>query len=257
MNKVKISTSDYFAKDVRIKTSISLLACLSYNNIKALLDNSYDFQAILLSRMSELNSEIKQLSDILLDAILDNYVYSLTKEINKNNNFTLPTEKINNIKSIVNNVNAAAEQYMKHLELKYDLKEGELALGELPTQLELELSQSENYSKEIFDFIQSKNLFNSVLTALKYDSEELQQLIKTDSTTYASFVVKSKNIIAKYQDILNSVISTFEQTEHLIDACNIAIFIWINVCNSDEKMLAKLLSKKYIDIRDDIMQLIE
>ncbi|MCX8074107.1 MAG: hypothetical protein N2749_00785 [Clostridia bacterium] len=257
MEKLKISVSDFYAKDARIKTAISLLSCLSYNNIKSLLNSSYEFQSVLLSKISEINSEIYQLTNMFLESICDNYICILANEIEKNSRVTLPVEKINNIKDIINNVNSAAEQYMKNLELTYELKEGELTLSETQSKLELELLQSENYSKEIFNFIQSKNLLNSILSTLKYDSDEMQQLVKIESTTSATFVSKSRDIIYKYENILNSTLSIFNQAEYLTDSCKIALYIWINICNSSKENLKKFLDKKYSEIRDSVMSFIE
>jgi hypothetical protein len=257
MNTIKISYTTVEGKDTCIKTAVSILKSLPYPSIKTLISNVYEFQSILLGRISEMTSEILQLVDSSLDVMIDNYVDVLCREIITNNKHTISADKIDSFRAIINSISKSAETYMGKLQSIYDLQPGELTLSSNGTKTERDLVQSENYSQDIFYFIQSKNLMNTTLSALQYDADKTDKLLGLESTTYFTFVNKTKDIIQRYMDILQDIINMDNQTQQMIDACNLSMFIWNNICNANKEKLIIFLDRKYDEIKSDVLPHIE
>jgi len=256
MPQITITATEPNSVDYCIRTSLSILGCLKYSDIKVLMEETYGFDCIIVSKISVLNTETIKAIDNSLEMMADNYVDKMKQKVQDINDYTLPSANIDIYKSIVDSVTLSALKYMDQLQKVNDISVSILDLSDTLNTTEQNLQKQEDISVDIFNFIESKNLMNSTLSSLKYDSDKLKELVSSEATTYITFISNTQDIINKYCSLLQDTINMDIQAQQIIDACKLALYIQGNTCNASQEKLEIFLARKYQDIKQDVVLLL-
>lgn len=257
LGTITLSSNNEDYKIQCVKISLSFLNSLEPSKIITMSNILKELDAIVLSRMSQLNRDMEILLSNIVDVVKDNYIDACHNNIEDLNLNGMSSDKITEFQRDISDIREQVVYYSNIVKGMYDIDDDNLSIySKNEVEGGVNFRYIEDTSPDVFKYYEGKLVMNDLISFLHNISSKGTNYNKFEVSSHATFIDRANTILSEYTNNLNNLIIEEAKILQMIDSCNLAIVIWNSVCVSSKTKLSILLQQNFSNILSDILKYI-